>query len=461
MSLFGFNPFGFGSREPAEPQTLESRTLEAVADHIKSGKVKRITVMTGAGISTAAGIPDFRSPGTGLYSNLERLKLPEPEAVFDISFFRDRPEPFYVLAKELYPGKFQPTISHAFIALLSKKGLLQMNFTQNIDCLERQAGVPPEKVIEAHGSFATQSCIECKEAFPDDEMLLHVEKEIVPRCASCNGLVKPNIVFFGEPLPRTFSEKCHLVADSDLAIIIGTSLTVYPFAGLPELVPRGSPRLLLNKVRVGQIGNRSDDVVELGSCDAGVRKLADLLGWRDELENLWRSVVGDSEAERQIAAKDDEQGGYSDDSSDSEPDEDMRKLAEVVNRINLGLESSAGDDASSKPGDGGIPTATGQSPGETASSNNLKSDDPSTEDRDKFEQPSSTQVESTESQQKQATGDSNRAEEVVPIHDSADEANTKKATADTSQQAQYHDSALAAPIQGTGAGTVEGLERGS
>lgn len=110
---------------------------------------------TGAGISTSAGIPDFRSPDTGLYANLARLNLPYPEAVFDIAFFRNNPEPFYALAQELYPGKFRPTITHSFTHLLHQKGLLLKLFTQNIDCLEREAGVPGDKIIEAHGSFAT------------------------------------------------------------------------------------------------------------------------------------------------------------------------------------------------------------------------------------------------------------------------------------------------------------------
>ena len=108
----------------------------------------------GAGISTSAGIPDFRSPNTGLYANLERLNLPHAEAVFEISYFRQNPLPFYILAQELYPGKFRPTITHSFITLLHKKGLLLKLFSQNIDCLEREAGLPDEMIIEAHGSFA-------------------------------------------------------------------------------------------------------------------------------------------------------------------------------------------------------------------------------------------------------------------------------------------------------------------
>lgn len=304
-----------------EPRRLEARTLEAFAEHIKSGDVRRIVVLTGAGISTAAGIPDFRSPGTGLYSNLARLNLPYAEAVFDIQYFREHPEPFYYLAKELYPGKFYPTVSHAFIALLHKKGLLHVDFTQNIDCLERHAGVPDARIVEAHGSFATQRCIDCRVEFDDDRMRKHVEDGVVPHCDDCNGLVKPDIVFFGEPLPASFRENSHKAVMADMVIIIGTSLSVYPFAGLADMVPAGVPRLLLNKQPVHRVGDRSDDVVEIGPCDDGVRRLADLLGWRDELEELWRSIVGDEEADRQLGK-----------AAEGPPDldEEVRKLTEGV-----------------------------------------------------------------------------------------------------------------------------------
>ncbi|KAF4340856.1 NAD-dependent histone deacetylase SIR2 [Fusarium beomiforme] len=287
------------------PATLTERSLDAVAEYIKTGRDKRIVVLTGAGISTAAGIPDFRSPGTGLYANLARLNLPYAEAVFDISYFRNHPEPFYVLANELYPGKFSPTVSHAFIALLARKGLLQMLFTQNIDCLERVAGVPSDKIIEAHGSFATQRCIECKEEYPDEKMKEHVFGGKVPHCdkEGCKGLVKPDIVFFGESLPKAFDNNTYQVAMADLVLIVGTSLTVYPFAALPGMAQQGKPRVLFNMERVGQIGTRADDVIELGDCDAGIRKLADALGWKDELEKLWRETVGDAEADRQLSGR--------------------------------------------------------------------------------------------------------------------------------------------------------------
>lgn len=285
------------------PVTLSSRSLDAVAEYIKKGKAQNIVVMTGAGISTSAGIPDFRSPETGLYANLARLNLPYAEAVFSIDYFRQNPNPFYVLAKELYPGQFYPTVAHAFIALLHEKGLLKMLFTQNIDCLERRAGVPGSQIVEAHGSFATQRCIDCKTVFPDDLMKEAVFKGDVPRCIvpQCNGLVKPDIVFFGEALPDAFFHNRHVPAMADLVFVMGTSLTVQPFASLPHAVTDGVPRVLFNLEVVGDLGSRADDVIELGDCDSGIRKLADALGWRDELEALWLEVGGkasEKEAER-------------------------------------------------------------------------------------------------------------------------------------------------------------------
>ena len=259
-------------------------------------------------------VPDFRSPGTGLYNNLARLNLPHPEAVFDIGFFVENPEPFYVLAKELYPGNFSPTISHVFIALLARKGLLRMLFTQNIDCLERAAGVPGDLIIEAHGSFATQRCVECKTPYPDAAMREHVARGEPARCVNagrtdsenerengCDGLVKPDIVFFGEQLPAAFFRNHDVPAEADLMLVLGTSLSVQPFASLPRVAPDEAPRVLFNLQRVGDLGTRPDDVLHLGDCDSGVRALADELGWREELEAAWEEIVGKEEADRQRA----------------------------------------------------------------------------------------------------------------------------------------------------------------
>ena len=212
--------------------------------------------------------------------------------MFDISFFRNNPLPFYTLAHELYPGKHRPTVSHSFIRLLSDKGLLLKLFTQNIDCLDRKAGVPDDKIVEAHGSFATHHCIECKASYPDDLMKETMRRCDVPHCLTpqCNGLVKPDIVFFGEALPENFHRNRALPGAADLCIVMGTSLTVQPFASLPGFCSEGVPRLLINLERVGGLGSRADDVLLLEDCDSGVRKLAAALGWEEELEALWQET---------------------------------------------------------------------------------------------------------------------------------------------------------------------------
>jgi NAD-dependent histone deacetylase SIR2 len=248
-----------------------------------------------------------------------------------------------VLAKELYPGKFYPTVSHVFIALLASKGILFHLFTQNIDCLERAAGVPAELIVEAHGSFATQRCIDCGTEYPDSMMKVHVAKGEVPRCirkdnieTKCEGLVKPDIVFFGEQLPAIFRARQHYPAMADLALVMGTSLQVHPFAGLPDSVLEDVPRALFNMERVGNLGTSADDVLFLGDCDSGVRELADALGWRDELEARWRSIVGDEEADRQLrnAQK-----------REQVMEDEVVKLAEEVEQVlQLGGESSDGSE---------------------------------------------------------------------------------------------------------------------
>lgn len=273
------------------PQVLETLDLHGVAKYIKSDACKNIFVMAGAGISTSAGIPDFRSPDTGLYANLARLNLPYPEAVFDINFFRRNPKPFYTLAHELAPGKFRPTLTHSFIRLLAEKEYLHTCFTQNIDTLERMAGVPAEKIIEAHGSFATQHCIQCKAGYPDDEMKEKIEKQELPKCKKCKGYVKPDIVFFGEGLPPAFFSRIEHLRDADLLIVMGTSLSVHPFASLTENVDESCPRLLLNLDLVGGWGSRSNDVSCIMPCDDAVRQICQLLGWEEELDVLWAETA--------------------------------------------------------------------------------------------------------------------------------------------------------------------------
>ena len=149
--------------------------------------------------------------------------------------------------------------------------------------------MPQEQIVEAHGSFAHNHCIECKSSFSDHLMREAVTNREIPHCLTpqCNGLVKPDIVFFGEQLPEEFHRNRSLPGSADLCIVMGTSLTVQPFAMLPDLCSEGVPRVLINLERVGGLGSRPDDVLLLGDCDAGVRRLAVALGWEKDLEALW------------------------------------------------------------------------------------------------------------------------------------------------------------------------------
>ncbi|XP_016409760.1 NAD-dependent protein deacetylase sirtuin-2-like [Sinocyclocheilus rhinocerous] len=216
-------------------KVLDELTLDGVARYILSGKCKNIICMVGAGISTSAGIPDFRSPGTGLYANLQKYNLPCPEAIFQIDYFKKHPEPFFALARELYPGQFKPTVCHYFMRMLKDKGLLTRSYSQNIDTLERVAGLEGEDLIEAHGTFHTSHCVSflCRKEYSMDWMKNKIFSEDIPKCDSCGSLVKPDIVFFGENLPARFFTSMKMdFPRCDLLIIMGTSLQVQPFASL-------------------------------------------------------------------------------------------------------------------------------------------------------------------------------------------------------------------------------------
>nr|XP_039274002.1 NAD-dependent protein deacetylase sirtuin-3-like isoform X2 [Styela clava] len=268
--------------------------LENIARLITSGRAKNIIVMAGAGISTGSGIPDFRTPGTGLYDNLQKYRIPSPTAIFDMEYFHYDPKPFFTLAKELYPdGKYRPCTPHHFVKFLHDKGLLLRMYTQNIDGLERIAGIPSEKLVEAHGTFSTASCTKCGKKHNGQDIKIKVMNGIIPRCQSsglCWGIVKPDIVFFGEDLPRRFYYYLKDFPQCDLLIIMGTSLEVEPFASLTTSVRLNTPRLLLNKTLVGPFKSRSQrrafDVGVTGDFTDTFNRFLTFLGWKDEFNNM-------------------------------------------------------------------------------------------------------------------------------------------------------------------------------
>lgn len=269
--------------------TAQQQTLEDIAENIRERRFKRIVVMAGAGISTPSGIPDFRSPGSGLYDNLQQYNLPYAEAIFEINYFHHNPNPFFALAKELYPGNYKPNLTHYFIRLLHDKGQLLRMYTQNIDGLERIAGVPAKMLVEAHGTFATATCTVCRRDYKGEELRNDIMKGTVPRCSVCKGVVKPDIVFFGEELPQQFFTYLTDFPIADLLIIMGTSLEVEPFASLAGAVRSSVSRLLINRDLVGPFAwgsPRHNDVAEVGDVVSGVKKLVELLGWMQDVEAL-------------------------------------------------------------------------------------------------------------------------------------------------------------------------------
>ncbi|KAM5183380.1 NAD-dependent protein deacetylase sirtuin-3, mitochondrial isoform 2-T2 [Callospermophilus lateralis] len=281
----------FGSRGNSEKEKL---SLQDIAELIRVRACQKVVVMVGAGISTPSGIPDFRSPGSGLYSNLQQYNIPYPEAIFELEFFFHNPKPFFTLAKELYPGNYRPNATHYFLRLLHDKGLLLRLYTQNIDGLERVSGIPTAKLVEAHGTFASATCTVCRRSCPGEDFWADVMADRVPCCPVCTGIVKPDIVFFGEPLPQRFLLHVVDFPMADLLLILGTSLEVEPFASLSEAVGSSVPRLLINRDLVGPFTwrPRRRDVAQLGDVIHSVERLVELLGWTEEMQDLVQRETG-------------------------------------------------------------------------------------------------------------------------------------------------------------------------
>lgn len=219
--------------DPQPVPLVSSFDLRGVAEYMESPRCQNIVVMCGAGISVSAGIPDFRTPGTGLYDNLRSYDLPSPQSIFEIEYFREKPDAFYRLCAELWPDNFSPTLTHHFIAELHARGRLRRCFTQNIDSLEVAAGLPASMTVAAHGNFDRCSCIDTGVSVDVEEVRTaiahgkHGPAGWLAMAERHGGLVKPDIVFFGEQLPARFFDLAEPdFAQCDLLIILGTSLKV-------------------------------------------------------------------------------------------------------------------------------------------------------------------------------------------------------------------------------------------
>lgn len=188
---------------------------------------RNIVALTGAGISTAAGIPDFRGPN-GLYVTRQY----DPDAVFDIDAFTRNPQPFYDFSRDFLKAchDIRPTLTHTFLAQLEAEGKLTALITQNIDPLHAQAG--SKNITFLHGNYWSSHCRSCDAKISFDTLSALMDKESVPHCA-CGGVIKPDIVFFGEAvhgMPAAYQA----VQGSDLLLVLGSSLAVHPAAMLPH-----------------------------------------------------------------------------------------------------------------------------------------------------------------------------------------------------------------------------------
>jgi NAD-dependent deacetylase len=198
--------------------------------------------LTGAGVSTESGIPDFRSPTSGLWSQYN------PMEVASIGGFRSNPERFY----EFWGQRFatlahaQPNITHRVLAELEARGYLKCVITQNIDDLHRRAG--SRRVLEVHGNYTRGLCIGCKKTYTIQEIFEKVKRDGVPLCEECKNLLKPDVVLFGELLTADFDSALDEIERCDFLFVLGTSLEVYPVAGLvPHAKRRGARIAIVNR----------------------------------------------------------------------------------------------------------------------------------------------------------------------------------------------------------------------
>lgn len=205
-------------------------------------------VLTGAGISTLSGIPDFRS-STGVYS--DKWKNYEIEEILSIGFFKQNPEIFYEWAREYWYhlDEFEPNIVHKAMALMEEKGYLEGLFTQNIDMLHKKAD--SKKCYEVHGSAEHHYCTNCNAHYSYAQIAPIVRAGEVPRCNYCNSVIKPDIVFYGENLNSHLLTRAYeTFKRADLCLVLGSSLVVQPAASFPSYsLDRGAPLVIVNAQR--------------------------------------------------------------------------------------------------------------------------------------------------------------------------------------------------------------------
>eukprot|EP01063_Lacrimia_lanifica_P027697 TRINITY_DN3929_c0_g1_i1.p1 TRINITY_DN3929_c0_g1~~TRINITY_DN3929_c0_g1_i1.p1 ORF type:complete len:353 (+),score=107.84 TRINITY_DN3929_c0_g1_i1:42-1100(+) len=302
----------------------------AVVEGLRNGRYKNIVVLTGAGISCAAGIPDFRSRA-GLYELSHKFqRLPSSWSVFDMTYFREDPVPFYYLVRKMMfdpdtlEGKtYRPTLTHCFFALLEEKNILKRVFTQNVDCLDTVSGLSAGRLQQMHGTIRTAKCIACKAKAPvavieealrpkkrgagryvyrEPGAALDAPTWEVPLCPKCGGIVKLDVVLFNDALPcGSLLRAATDLPACDLLLCIGSTFQVMPFATLIGKANELTPRVLINREEVaadgeGPLGasvrfkfhdrdNYRDVFIE-GDCDASLMAMCEELGWAERLKEI-------------------------------------------------------------------------------------------------------------------------------------------------------------------------------
>jgi NAD-dependent deacetylase len=219
---------------------MMAETEQAIALIRKSD---RIVAFSGAGISTEAGIPDFRGPG-GLWEDSDLMEQ------LSLSGFRQNPEGFYRVNVKLFSDirSATPTLAHKFLVRLEEMGKIQAVVTQNIDGLHRAAG--SKKIFELHGTYRTGHCTKCRAKYEMENFYLEIQsgRLKVPLCPSCSATIKPDVVLFEDPIPMDAWEGAVYAAEHcDLMLVLGSSLVVYPAAELPMIaISSGAPVVIVN-----------------------------------------------------------------------------------------------------------------------------------------------------------------------------------------------------------------------
>jgi len=226
--------------------------------------------LTGAGISTPSGIPDFRSPGSGLWSKFD------PFEVASIYAFKRRPQDFYdwihPIAKKTFEA--EPNVAHLALAQMESNGSLKGVITQNVDMLHTRAG--SKSVYEVHGHLREMTCLVCYEVYPSGPLLeSFIESGEMPVCDKCQGVLKPNVILIGEQLPiRVMNEVNRMTRACDLMLVVGSSLEMAPVGDLPVVAVHSGARLIIINNEPTGIDHLANVVIHADVVDVLPRMVA-------------------------------------------------------------------------------------------------------------------------------------------------------------------------------------------